>query len=333
MIKLNIFLLLMASISVFVGREQPGMINDFSRYFVKKDVIKINFTNKNKITPNIVRIFQDSTILIADKEEKLVCRYDFKGKLLSQFNIQNKLGHIDDVIVDSLGIFYIIDGYKNILKKFDRSGKELKTIHVKNGQHLYLTKNGQLLIYNVYYRDGVKNKPIIHRYTLDGRFIYSFGREPKKPNIGIIHMSAGNVSFRNSDIIVCHASDYIMDVYDQNGKLIKTYDRKPSFYHMPEAITSLDKKEMKKWNSTVQLWSSYSLFDDYIISYFDRVDETKHWLFIQNDKRSLELSLPTTLYPIGVNNKKVFFIDTAKNKNNENSIAIVNYEFKSHLLR
>jgi len=323
----------MASISVFMGREQPGMLKDFSLYFVKKDVIKINFTNKNKITPNIVRIFQDSTIVIADKEEKLVCRYNFKGKLLSQFNIQKKLDHIDDVLVDASGIFYIIDGYKNILKKFDRNGKETKTIRVKNGQQLYLTKKNQLLIYNVYHPDGVKNESIIHEYTLNGKYIRSFGREPKNPKIGILPISAGNISFYNSDIFVCHASDFIIDVYNPRGVLKKTYNRRPSFYFLPEAINSLDEKEMKKWNRSVQLWASYLLMSDYLISYFDRVDETKHWLFIQNDKGCIELSLPATLYPIGVIHKKVFFIDSSKNKNNENSIVIVNYEFKSHLLR
>jgi len=330
---LNLFLLLIVSVSVLGSQNQPVTNNDFFRFFVKKDIIKINFTNKSKITADIVRIFQDSTILIADKKEKLIFRYDFKGKLLSQFNVKEKLSHIDDVIVDSLGIFYIIDGYKNILKKFDQIGTEIKTIHIKSGQQLYLTKKRQLLIYNLFHPDGVQNKPIIHQYTLDGKYIHSFGREPKKPKIGMLPITAGSIAFHNSDIIVCHASDYIIDIYNQNGVLTKTYNRRPSFYYMPESINSLTEKEMKKWSRTVQLWESYSLDDDHIISYFDRVDETKHWLFIQNDKRCLELSLPTTLYPIGVKNKKVFFIDTAKNKNNENSIAIVNYEFKSHLLR
>lgn len=329
---MNIFISLILSVSVWWSQNQPVTNNDFFRFFVKKDIIEINFTNKSKITADIVKIFQDSTILIADKKEKLIFRYDFKGKLLTQFNVKEKLSHIDDVIVDSLGIFFIIDGYENIMKKFDRKGEEIKTVHIKSGQQLYLTKNGQLLIYNLFHPDGAQNKSIIHKYTLDGKYIHSFGREPKKPKIGMLPITAGNITFHNSDIIVSHASDYILDVYNSNGVLTKTYKKKPSFYYMPETINSLDEKEMDKWNRTTLLWSNFFLKDDYMISYFNRVDETKYWLFIQNDKSYLELSLPTTLFPLGVINKKLFFVDTAKNKNDKNSITIVIYEFKSNFI-
>jgi len=305
----------------------------FSQLFVKKETFNLKLPGTQHFTPNIVRMINDSTILFVDKEEGQIFKLSINNvkKPMVIFDLKGKIKNVDDVTFDSLGVLYVLDGYKNILKKFLIHGKEEKTFQIKKGEKLCLAVGGDLLIYNLFHPTSTNKEPVIHRYSSNGSYYNSFGKPPRKPTIDQLPISTGSIVFNNSRIIVCHGSDYIVDVYDIHGVLKKSYNKKPKFYSPLVSFKELKPKEIDNWNKTTQLLWTNSINEDIIISYYERVDGTFKFLFVQDFKRHMDLSLPQNLLPIGIINNNIYFFDQQEYEKNGKSLVIYKYEFQKNL--
>ncbi|MCX6168637.1 MAG: hypothetical protein NTX65_04835 [Ignavibacteriales bacterium] len=328
----NLFLLISGLFTFYLTGAQ-NIEKEFARFFTQVEEKNILSSNFRKVNTDIVKILRDGTILLVYKNEFLVERYDENNKIITHLDLKGKINFIDDVDIDSSGFFFVVNDYDNQLKKFDKNGIELKSIRVKSGQMLCLVDN-ELLLYNKYHINDRLHDPVIHYYARDGSFVRSFGKEPRKPKIGLIPLGAGNITYNGKDIFVCHSSDYIIDVYNRIWILTKTYKKRPTFFFMPMEINSLDEKEMKIWHRTTQLLNSYSFGNNIIVSYFERVDGTKRWLFLQNDRKSLEVLLPSTISLVGTFQNRIYFLENKKTDiSSKNLPRIVSYEFQDQFFK
>ncbi len=313
---------------VYINLYSQSLIKNseyFQTSFIREKNYKIILPNNFSNDPDIVKMLKDKTLMLVNDRQILRCKLD--GTILSNFRIKNNFSRINDVAMDSSNMYYVLYGHQNIVTKLDKNGNMLLKFKTINGQKLCIGNN-KVLVLKTFFKPNIKwQKPIIFVYSLNGKFINSWGRKPKKPTVGLLPIVVGSLGYYSSIFLVSHGSDYLVEKYNQNGKLQYIYNKKPSFFNNLIELNGLNDKEIKKWYRTTLLMDVYFYVNDWIMMFFEKVDRTKSWICFQNHKELIEFSVPRNIYPIGTYKKNIFLIEQHEYNDsiNKNAIFISKY--------
>lgn len=299
----------------------------FEKIFTNKKEIILQ--TENDIYVSEIYILPDSTFLILDKKNKQIVRLNEKSNTLININVNRLIKHVDDAFIDSQNNVYVIDSFKHVIKVFNEQGKLLNSFNIMNGDLLCKLNKTSFLVYDTFHLPGEKKENVIHHYDFNGNYIKSFGNMPEKPTIDDAPFVKGSIFYNNDKIIVCHVSDYKIEIYNLDGKLEKTYNKKPSFYKKLTEFKSISQPYIDMMYRTTVQDKAFQVNENLIVSFFKRNDGTKKWLFIQDEKNSMEIDLPNYYYPFGVLNNKIYFLK--ERNDNPKSIIIYCYEIQKKI--
>lgn len=313
--------------------------------FIEKD----NFPNRLKLisrihissekydisTIDISHLLFDNTIICASSEKKTIFCIDLiSGIIKNYIQLNDKIKRIEDIAFDGNKFFYVLDGIDDYLIKVDLKGNIVNTVKVKDCQRM-LVLNNKIILYKTFFHPNIKwTEPVVFVYDIKGNINNSWGQKPEKPTVGLLPIAIGSIHTEGKNIILSHGSSYQIIKYDLNGNVIRKYFKKPKFYKELIELKGLNDKEIQKWYNTTLLEQSYILKNGLIVSYYQKVDRTKAWLFFQNESNSMELSLPNNIYPIGVLNNKIYFTScNDENTSDNKTITIDCYEINYNIFK
>jgi hypothetical protein len=285
--------------------------NNFTKVMKKSETIIINAGIDATPGNIVIKLMNDNAILIADKKSAVVVVSTLNGKIKKTYNLGGSPFRITDATLDEKGVLYILDGMKGFVFKLNEKGKIEKQIKVVYGDEISI-ENGCLFLYRKGFSKIYKNESIIYKYDLMGKLLAHFGTPQKSADKEALMLIGGSMSFKDSNIVVNHCTNYSVLFYNKDGRLIKTYAKKPSFYS--------DFKKFKDPNKTKEQeseWLKYThhLFSipygkDTVISYYCNGSMTGAWLFVQNGTKKAEYKIPEYLMPVFIRGKILFFLNT-----------------------
>jgi len=310
--------------------KNESVVNSFSDFFNKKEEFSIKkFNDKSfSVTTNIIRLLKNKRLLIFDLLNGDVLITSLDGYVKTHIIIEG-VSITSDIAADDKDNIYHLNPLRNMVKIYDTMGISLRTFRVSDGQKIYVNDKGEIFIYKTDFNIKFNRlAPTVFMYNNDGKFIKSFGLPPKNPNVDKLPIPGGSISSFGGKILISHSSDYIVNIYDGDSKLLKRYDRKPSFYYKLREFLNLKEHYITQWYETTLQWNTLFLNENTIVSHYMRVDKSKSWLFIQTGNKSIEIHVPDDLYFIGARKNRFLFLDTSQDKN---LIKFIAYDDKKNI--
>lgn len=273
--------------------------------FSSTNIENLNFDKIQFVTNSGV-----SKILTVDKQKHLILSFDLAKEEIRKVKITYFDERECDLTIDKFGAIYLLNFRKRILNIYNDDGKENKELKVDKGDKLCVITENLFLTLNTFFPPGNmewKNS-VISVYSSAGKPINSWGSLDKSPCIDALPIVGGSIIYLFGEVVFSHSSDYIIKKLTIDGEKIKTYNNKPTFYFRTDHFTGLSESEVKEWYKTTIHDCSFTLDHNFMVSYYKKVDNSKKWLFIQNNRNNtLELNIPIELNFLGIYKNKLLF--------------------------
>lgn len=306
----------------FVSEERDNL--KFEDFLINKKQIKIS-CDENNSPYSFIKMIDDSTFLIYNNDKKTIKKVDNHNNIDFVIDVSKKSSKIIDAFTYEDKI-YLLENNKTIINVFDTVGNYIKSIRVKESTKISTLNDSIFLSYNTQYLPGKpKNKPI-HSYNYNGKYLFSFGNIPEKPTINLAPFISGNIFTKDEVIYVCHGVEFVAELYSKNGKLIKQYNKKPTFFYKPDSLKEIAEPYITYLYSTTHHSKVFPINNNFIVSYYYTTLGDKKWLYIQSDNVFYEVPIPNNYILLLVSNNKIFFLVEDEDKSN---YIIDYYEIKT----
>lgn len=296
---------------LFFAAGQLIAENDFTKVMKKSGTVIVSTSIEIYPGNVIVKLMNDNTILIADRKNAIIVLSTLNGKITKRYNLNGGSFKISDAALDEKGALYILDGRKGFVFKLNEKGKIENQIKMVYGDEIEIEK-GCIFLYRKGFSKIYKNENILYKYDLSGKLLAHFGTFPKSAEKGALLLIGGSMAITDSDIMISHCTNYNVQFYNKEGRVIKTFTKKPSFYSDFDRFKDPNKiKEQEtEWNKYTQQYISIPYVKEIVISYYCNGDMTGTWLFVQNENKKADYKIPEYLMPVFISGNELFFLNS-----------------------
>lgn len=299
-----------------------GITQYYGQSTYSKAIKKVNTTyirlNEDVDSERDVVKYAHHSILVAQRNNKWIVVTTLTGRIKYKVKMKIYPYQIGDVTIDEQGNLFVLDNIKRIVLFLHKDGTIGRKISILAGDEIVVANNIIYLYRKLYFHNDNTAKAIME-YDLNGKLINSFGNVPIKAIKGNLHPAAGSMCVSKNTVLVCHCTDYLVEIYNKAGVLMKSYTKKPSFYSDFKTFTNIkDPNEIKLWRKYTTQLCCMPYDGSGAISYYANGEMTESWLIIQTESQYKECSIPSFLRPLFMYKNKMYAI----NRKNESSKSI-----------
>ncbi|MCP2519872.1 6-bladed beta-propeller [Candidatus Aminicenantes bacterium AC-335-B20] len=324
------------------------LAEDFQKFFSKEKTIILK-EDKRVIISSIEDIDIDSkgNIWIIDWTNSELYRFDRNGNfpvlIARKGQGPGELPMMpESIFINEEDHVFVVTLF-NRVTEFDSNGKYVNSFITTDGHIpstcIAVNSEGNVLIGGPKkrWRGDSYTAQMIHMYSREGKYLKSFCPIDEK----VIRLGLGryrSIYFdldEYDNIYTVQPVNYLVKVFDKNGKFLKSFGKRHKYYKEPKRLTKeieRDKNKMEEWEKNFTYVKGVFVFDDKVAVISKNYLGSNNWeyfidIYNHNSGKLIASGIRTDLNLHRVKNGKFYFLKILEKKGKIQYIIEI-YKFK-----